>query len=126
MAVVGVRGLSEVTRLLRRLGDDMEDLKDANARLSGDIAQRASAIAPRLTGALASSIRGNRAQKKLQIKAGNARVPYAGVIEFGWPSRRIEAQPYLRRAAFREKDLIKQRYEDNIEQIIRKYDFDPI
>lgn len=102
----------------------MEDLKTANKTLGTEIAAKAAAIAPRLTGALASSIRANRAQKRVQIKAGNSKVPYAGVIEYGWPRRGIESQSYLRRAAFDNKDYISQKYEDNIKDIIKKYNFD--
>lgn len=124
MAVVRVKGLNETLSALRKLGDDMEDLKTANQKLGTEIAAEAAAIAPKLSGALASSIRANRAKKRVTIKAGNTRVPYAGVIEYGWPRRGIEAQSYLRKAAFDNKDLISRRYEDNIKEVIKKWDFD--
>lgn len=124
MAVVRVKGLNETLRALNRLGADFEELKDANKKLGDEISSRAAAVAPRLTGALASSIRSNRAKKRVSIKAGGARVPYAGVIEYGWPSRDIPAQPYLRKAAFEDRDLISRTYEENIKQLIQKYSFE--
>jgi len=125
MAVVRVKGLNETLRALNKLGADFEELKDANKELGDEIASRAAALAPRLTGRLASSIRANRAKKRVSIKAGSARVPYAGVIEYGWPARGIEPQSYLRKAAFGKKDYIMEKYEDNIKSLIHKYDFDP-
>ena len=124
MAVVQVKGLNEVLRALNQIGADFEELKDANKELGDEISARAAALAPRLTGALASSIRSNRAKKRVSIKAGSARVPYAGVIEYGWPRRGIPAQPFLRKAAFEDRDLIQRTYEENIKSLIYKYDFD--
>ena len=121
---VQVQGLNETLRALKKLGDDMEDLKDANADISSTVARAASALAPRLTGNLASSIKGNRAAKRVQIKAGGARVPYAGVIEYGWQSRGIRPQPYLRKAAYENQSYVIDKYEENIKQVIQKYDFD--
>lgn len=121
MAEVQVKGLNEALRALKAFGDDMNDLKDANQELGSTIASRASALAPKRSGALAGSIRANRAQKKVQIKAGGAAVPYAGVIEYGWAARGIRPQSYLRRAAFSNKDYIATKYEENIQRSIQKY-----
>lgn len=126
MAEVRVKGLNECLSALRKLGADMDELKDANKELSTEIADKASAQAPVRTGRLASSVRGTRQQKRVRIKAGGARVPYAGVIEYGWPARGIVAQPFLRRTSFENKDYIKETYEENIQSLIKKYDFDPI
>lgn len=121
---VRVEGLRETQKALKNLEGGLDDLKDANASLGTEIAQRASALAPRLTGNLAASIKSNRAAKKVSIKAGGAKVPYAGVIEYGWKQRNIQSQSYLRKAAFENRDFIVNKYEDNIKQVIRKYNFD--
>lgn len=121
---VKVEGLKETLSALKKLGDNFEDLKDANAELSSTIATKASALAPRLTGALANTIKGNRANKRVQLKAGSARVPYAAVIEYGWPKRNIKAQSYLRRAALEDRNYIVETYEKNIKEVIKKYNFD--
>jgi hypothetical protein len=126
MAVVKVIGLNETLSALKRLGSDFEELKDANKELGDTIASRATALAPRLSGRLASSIKSNRAKKRVTIKAGSASVPYAGVIEYGWNRKGIAPQPYLRKAAFERRDYIKETYEDNIQSLIKKYNFDPI
>lgn len=120
-ATVQVKGLNEALRALSKAGDDFEDLKDANQELGSIIARKAAAIVPKRSGALEQSIKANRAKKKVQIKAGGARVPYAGVIEYGWRARNIAPQPYIRKAAFEDRDLIKTKYEENIKSIINKY-----
>lgn len=121
---VEVTGLRECVKALKDLGDDLSDLKEANGTLGREIASRASALAPVRSGRLAASIKSNKAAKKVQIKAGSARVPYAGVIEYGWAARNIRPQPYLRKAAFENKNYIKDKYEENIKDVIRKYNFD--
>lgn len=121
---VRVEGLNECVRSLRKLGDDLGDLKEANNTLGREIASRASAVAPRRSGTLAGSIKTNKAAKKVQIKAGGARAAYAGVIEYGWPARNIRPQPFLRKAAFENRNYIVEQYEKNIKQVINKYDFD--
>jgi hypothetical protein len=81
-------------------------------------------MAPRLTGALASSIQGNPSAQKAQILAGSAAVPYAGVIEYGWPEKNIQPQPYLREAVNSSMAYIVAKYEDNIRDNIKKYNLD--
>lgn len=55
--------------------------------------------APKRSGTLARTVRGRGQQKGAFISAGFKRVPYAGPIHYGWPSRNIEANPFLERAA---------------------------
>lgn len=100
MAAGGVRveGLREVLRDLKALGLDVQDLKDAFAAIAREAADRAARHAPRRTGALAGSIRGNRAQSKAVVLAGSARIPYARVINYGWVSHGITANPFMQRA----------------------------
>lgn len=118
---VSVKGLREVVRSLNQYEGAIKDLKDANREIGSKVSATARATAPVLSGALAGSIRPNRAKQKIQIKAGGARVPYAGVQEYGWPSRNIEAQPFLRRAAWTDRDYIKEKYTENLRDIARKY-----
>lgn len=118
---VSVKGLREVVRSLNQYEGAIKDLKEANYAIGSKVAQTASATAPYSSGALARSIRANRAKQKVQIKAGGAAVPYAGVQEFGWPARGIEAQPFLRRAAYDNRAYVKEQYSSNLQAIARKY-----
>lgn len=118
---VSVKGLREVTRSLQQYAGAVDDLKDANAKIGSKVAQTAIATTPKLTGRLASTVKSNRAQRRVQLKAGGARVPYAGVIEYGYPARGIEAQPFLRRAIWTDRQYVVQQYAANLEALKRRY-----
>ena len=123
-AAIEVTGIRDLNRALKGVGDDFEDLKDANALLGQLVANRATALVPIRSGKLQSSIKTNRAKNKVTISAGRASVPYAGVIEYGWGKRGIKARPYLNKAVNEKKGEIKEKYEENIKNIIKKYDLD--
>lgn len=116
-----VEGLQQVVRALTRLGLDVEDLKDAFSR----IAQRGQEIiehyAPKRTGNLASSVRGNRAKSKAVVSAGFARsVPYAGPINYGWPRRNITGAHFMQRGDDLMSPVAIQMLEDEINRKIRE------
>lgn len=108
---IRVDGLNQMVRALLAVGLDVDDLKDAFSAIAREGAEAAARHAPRLTGALAGDIRGNRARSKAVITAGRVSLPYAGPINYGWAKRGIapsgfmqaadrEIQPYaLRRLA---------------------------
>jgi hypothetical protein len=118
---IHVNGLSEVKATLNKFAKDLETDIGFNKNLSSNLAQKASAMAPKLTGALASSVIGNGTTEKAQIVAGSAAVPYAGVIEYGWPSRNISAQPYLTPSVFNNMGYIVEEYTKNAKEKIKKY-----
>ena len=121
-ANISITGVKEVTDTLNKLGRDLESNIELNKELSTTLAQKASALAPRLTGALASSVVGKPSAEKAQILAGSAAVPYAGVIEYGWPQKNREAQPYLNPAVNDNMGYIIEKYNDSIQKAIQKYD----
>ncbi len=104
---VRIEGLNKVVRDLQALGLDVEDLKEAFSSISAEGARLASSFAPKLTGALAASVRGNRAKSKAVVFAGRARVPHAGPINYGWRKRNITPSSFMERAdeAMRPKAL---------------------
>lgn len=97
--IVKVDGLPRLRAALRAAGHDVADLKDANAAAAALVASTAASRAPRRSGRLASTVRGNRAVGRATVLAGGAAVPYAGPIHWGWPARGIEAQPFMSNAA---------------------------
>ena len=118
---VSVKGLREVVRSLNQYEGAIQDLKEANNAIGSKVAQTASAIAPQDSGALAASVKANKAKQKIQITAGGAKVPYAGVQEYGWAARNIKAQPFLRRAAWTNREYTRTQYVANLNAIRRKY-----
>jgi hypothetical protein len=123
-AQINITGIKEVTDKLNKLAKDLESNIELNKELSTTLAQKASAMAPRLTGALASSVKGNPSAEKAQIMAGSQAVVYAGVQEYGWPGKNIQAQPYLRPAVYNNLGYIIEKYNDSIQKRIKKYNLD--
>lgn len=117
---VRIEGLNALIRDLKAVGLDIEDLKDAFSAISREAAARAAKHAPRSSGALAASIRGNRAQSKAVVLAGSARVPYARVINYGWPGHNITANPFMQRADAEMRDRAVDMLEEGISTAIQK------
>ena len=120
-ANISIQGVKEVTDSLDKLARDLGSNIELNKELSTTLSQKASAMAPKLTGALASSVVGNPSAEKAQILAGSAAVPYAGVIEYGWPKKNIQAQPYLTTTVNNNLGYIVAKYENSITGIIKQY-----
>jgi len=123
-AAIEVKGINELNRALLGLGDDLSDLKDANEALSKIVANRATALVPVRSGKLKGTIKSVRSPKKVQIAAGSSTVPYAPIIEFGWGKRNIKPQSYLYRAANELRAEIKEKFTNNISDLIKKYNLD--
>lgn len=116
--LVRVEGARELRRTLKRAGDDMADLKDANNRAAAIVAQWASVTAPRRTGALGMSVRPNRAVGRARVTGGSAAVPYAGPIHWGWPRRGIAAQPFIAEAAVATQPAWEPAYRDDVQKVL--------
>ena len=116
-----VEGLSQVVRDLQKIGVEVDDLKDAFAKIADEAARTASSFAPKgPTGRLSASIRGNRAKSKAVVTAGRSSVPYAGPINYGWPSRNIAPALFMQRADEAMQTRAISVLEDEINQKIRE------
>ena len=91
-----VVGQKRFVQTMRKAGADMKELKDVN-RQAADIALPAvRQLTPRgESGRLAGSIRVGATQKAGVIRAGRKSVPYAGVINYGWPKRGIKHRLFV-------------------------------
>jgi len=121
---ITVNGVSQASNALDKLAKDIVDRTDLNKELSSELSQKASAMAPRLTGELASTVKGNASADKAQIVAGGGAVVYAGVQEYGWPEKNIKEQPYLRPAVYDNLAYIEEKYNQYVESLIKRYDLD--
>jgi hypothetical protein len=121
---VEVVGAKELRKTLKRAGDDLGDLKGVNQAVGNMVVHTAVGMAPRRSGALAGSIRAARAATSITIRAGSARVPYAGPIHWGWPARNIEANPFLSNAATSTESAWVALYEDELNKIIDRIEGD--
>ena len=110
-------GLARLRRTLKDFEDGVADLKDANAAAAEIVAREAQARAPKRSGALAGTIRGNRAAGKAVVAAGKAKVPYAGPIHWGWPARGIPRRPFITDAAAATQTTWLEEYEQNLQRL---------
>ena len=78
----------------------------------------AQGLAPKVSGALAGSIRASKLAGGISIKAGSAAIPYANPIHWGWPKRNIESQPFLSDAATSSEAQWFALYEEEVNKII--------
>jgi hypothetical protein len=115
-----VEGSKALRRQMRAAGKDMQDMKEANAAVGQIVVAASRPRAPVSTGNLAASIRANRAVGSATIKAGGARVPYAGPIHWGWPRRHIRAQPFLADGAKSSEPSWVATYEKAVDRILGK------
>lgn len=97
--MVQVDGGPQLRRTLRSLGSDLGDLRAVHNDVAAYVAEAARGSAPVRSGALAGTLRGSGAKTVATVRAGYARVPYAGPIHWGWGRRGIRANPFLTRAA---------------------------
>jgi len=95
---VRVEGLNKTIKALQSLGVEVADMKEAMSAISTEGARLVADMAPKVTGALAATVRGNKAKNKAVVMAGRARVKYAGAINYGWPARNIEPSFFMQRA----------------------------
>lgn len=127
---VRVEGLDDVRRKIRRMEQGLDqdaakgDLKRMNLEAAEIVAGVATSLVPVRAGTLRQTIRAAGAQKSGRVRAGFARVPYAGPIHFGWPQRNISPQPFLYDALDRRRNEVFDAYERNMSEIVKKYRLD--
>ena len=119
-ATFEIEGGKELRKSLRDVENGLKDLKVAHAEAAGIVAEAAMAGAPRRSGRLAGSIRPSGTKAAAIVRAGGARIPYAGVQEYGWPGHNIPAQPYIVPAAHDTESTWIARYEAAVDQLLGK------
>lgn len=83
---IEIEGLNGAIRGLRSLGVEAADLKDVFGPIATESRDVMAGFVDSVSGALARSLRGNRATNKAIVRGGGARVSYAGPIQWGWGS----------------------------------------
>lgn len=112
---IRVEGADELSRTLHNAADDFGDMERAGDRAANLVANAGRVEAPRLTGALASSIHpdvdGNTA-------AVVSALPYAGRTHYGWAAVGQRAQPFLTDPLARYESTIVEYFGDEAERIL--------
>ena len=111
-------------RAFRRLSDRTDDLKDLHRHAAEPVAAEARTLVPVDSGSLRATIRQDRRAKGAAVLAGGARIPYAGVIHFGWPAHGIEPDPFLYEAADARAGDVRDRYAAGIARLVERFDIE--
>lgn len=117
---VKVVGLRKTVRALEKAGADTQDMRELMHSIGNIVVKGANP--PQLTGRLGNTIRAGRGKTKAVVRAGGARAPYAGVIEYGWPARNIEATHYLTESLQNNRAEALDALDSGIGEILRKND----
>lgn len=100
-----IEGLNKLLRALEKLDDAAkESFKEAGHRVGKFVVEKARDEAPVLSGALRGTLRPVNTARGAKIRAGSARVPYAGPIHFGWYRHNIKPNPFMYRAVDKSVD----------------------
>lgn len=118
---IRVRGLNETVRALKLIGVPAKEISQAGYDAGQIVAEDARTLVPVKTGALKSTIRVAKQQRKIVVRAGNARVPYANPIHWGWFRRGIMPNPFFSKALKLNIEEIYTRYFDNLDKLVTKY-----
>jgi len=115
LQVVGAR---ELRNAMKQAGVSLDDLKPVNAQAAAIVQAAAASRAPRLTGRLAGSVRSSGTRRAGVVRAGGARIPYAGPIHWGWPAHHIAPNTFIVDAAQGTEPAWVEVYAHGIEQIL--------
>jgi hypothetical protein len=118
---VRVEGLNELVRNLKKAGVEVSDLKAVFAEIASDAASMAAQFAPAKTGRLKGAIRGSKAVNKAVVRAGGARVPYAGAINYGWKKRNIKPSYFMQKVDGSIAPVALSKLDAGISRIIEKH-----
>ena len=122
---IKVEGLSALQRDLRSFGGDLDlnkaEFLETNRKVAELVIEGSKRFVPVLSGALAESIRQASTKKSAKVRVGNAPVPYAGPIHFGWPARRIKPQPFIYDAIDGRRAEVAMLYAQRLTEIQNRY-----
>ncbi|MCH4856219.1 HK97 gp10 family phage protein [Bifidobacterium pseudolongum] len=111
-----VVGQRRFVATMRKAGADMDELKDVNAQAARVALPAVQSLVPRRTGTLAGSIRAGATKRAGVVRAGRKSVPYAGVINYGWPARHITGRLFANNGVARTEPTWAKLYEQFVKK----------
>jgi len=121
---IEVEGARQLKRALRQIEGGSSDLKEIHAKAAKIVEDEAIARVPRRSGHLANTLRSSGIASGGVVRAGFAKVPYAGPIHFGWGKRNISPNPFLYDALDQRRMEVTGEYEYHVKKLIKKHGLD--
>ena len=121
-SAIQVEGGPQLRRAFKKFDGRLDDLKELHESAADIVASAARPLTPHRSGVLADSIRTDRRAAGASVLAGRSRIPYAGVIHFGWPQHNIEPQPFLYEALDSRREEVAAKYEKGVAALVRTFD----
>lgn len=118
---IKVVGLNKAIRELKDLGVPAKEVAQAGFEAGQLVANEARSLVPVRSGALKNSIRVGKQQRRVLVRAGGAKVPYANPIHWGWFKRGIAPNEFFGRAIGEKIDQIYKAYFDGLQDLLDKY-----
>jgi hypothetical protein len=116
-----VVGQKRFVQTMRKAGADMDDLKEVNREAAQIALPAVRNLAPRgKTGRLAGSLRAGATKRVGVIRAGRKAVPYAGVINYGWPARHIKPRLFVNNGVASTESQWQKVYKDFIDKTLKQ------
>jgi len=111
--------MRELRRHLRRAGDDLTDLKQANGEAARIAADAAASRINSKSGTLARTVRSSGTKTAGVVRAGNnGGVRYAGVNAWGWGRKNIKGNPWPSDGARKSEARWRRVYADYLDRVI--------
>lgn len=118
---IRVLGLNKAIRSIKLAGVPAAEVSKAGKEAAEVVASKARTLVPVRSGALRGSIRTAAQQRRVIVRAGGARVPYANPIHWGWFRRGIKPNQFFSRAIAGNIEEIYKKYFDNLQRLVDKY-----
>lgn len=118
---VQIVGIKKLLKDAEAVGIEVKDLKELTYRLATPIAELAKSLAPQRSGKLRSGIKPSKSKRKVMVRVGNSRLPYAAPHHWGRDS--VSGPKWLSRA---EQELRPQTFEGfgkGIKELLDKHDW---
>lgn len=118
---VRVDNLQQLRKNLRDVDRGaLREIQQVTKRAAGIVAEEARGIAPRRTGRLAKSI---RATTSGSLGVVRSPLPYAPIIEYGWPARGIPDRRFIGRALENKQDAVLRELERGFDAVAKRNGF---
>lgn len=111
-----VVGQRRFVQTMRKAGADMDELKEVNAQAARVALPAVQSLVPRKSGKLAGSIRAGATKRAGVVRAGRKSVPYAGVINYGWPAHHIYPRLFANNGVARTEPTWAKLYEQFVKK----------